>query len=77
MERMKFNYSFLRGKIKEVVGTESEFAGLIGISKVSLSGKLNNKIFWNQDEMILTGQVLKIDNKDLHKYFFTKQVKKT
>lgn len=37
-----FDYSKLKGKIKEVFGTQSAFAKAMGLSGVSLSSKLNN-----------------------------------
>lgn len=39
---MVFNYSKLRGKIREVYGTESAFAVALGMGRVSLSQRLNN-----------------------------------
>ena len=39
---MAFDFSKLRGKIKEVFGTQEKFAKAMGMSSVSLSAKLNN-----------------------------------
>lgn len=36
-----FDYSKLRGKIKEVFGTQAKFAKAMGMSTVTLSAKLN------------------------------------
>lgn len=73
---MVFDYSKLRGRIKEVYETEGAFATAIGMSSVSLSGRLNNKLSWEQPEMILAGELLDIEKEDLHKYFFTRKLKK-
>ena len=48
---MSFNYSKLRGKIKEKFATQSAFAKELGISSVSLSAKLNNRVEFSQMEM--------------------------
>ena len=72
MKRTKeYNYNKLRGKIREVCGKEGEFADLIGISKVSLSNKLRNKVEWTQDEIYAAVGVLKIDADSVYTYFFT------
>ena len=39
---MSWDYSKLRGKIREVCGTQDAFADRIGIGRVSLSQRLNN-----------------------------------
>ena len=38
-----FNYGFLKDKITQVCKTQANFAARLGISKQSLSNKLNNK----------------------------------
>lgn len=39
-----FDYARLRGKIKEVFGTQDAFADAIGLGRVSVSQRLNNQI---------------------------------
>ena len=46
-----FDYRKLRGRIKEKCGTQSVFAGIIGLSDVSVSNKLNNNVEWGQEEI--------------------------
>ena len=70
-----YDYSKLRGKIKEVYSTEGSFSKDLGMSGVSLSGRLNNKLSWNQPEMIKVGILLDIPKEELHQYFFTKELK--
>lgn len=72
---IKFDYSKLRGRIKEVYKTETEFAKELGLSTVSLSGRLNNKLNFEQSEMLKIGELLEIEKEDLHNYFFTRQLK--
>lgn len=55
---MKFNYAILKGKIVEKYNTQKNFAKTFGISERSLSLKLNNKICFTQDEMLLCTKLL-------------------
>lgn len=71
---MKFNYSKLRGKIKEVFNTQEKFAREMDISTTTLSAKLNNKIQLSQSEIEKTVELLKIDKEDIPVYFFDVEV---
>lgn len=73
---MIFNYSKLRGRIREKFGTEGAFASAMGISTVSLSGRLNNKLSFEQPEMIKAGKLLDIPIEELAFYFFERDLKK-
>lgn len=72
-----FDYSKLRGKIKEVFGTQAAFAAEIPMSLVSLSEKLNNKVQFSQREINRACVLLQIAKEDIPKYFFTPKVKET
>ena len=69
-----FDYSKLRGRIREKIGKESEFATAIGMGRTSLSKKLNNRVEFTQNEMKDAAIVLEIDDKDIPDYFFTLKV---
>ncbi len=71
-----YDYSKLKGKIREVFGTQSAFATAIGLSDVSVSNKLNNLIDWKQEEMEKSVEQLNIPFSEIHVYFFTKKVEK-
>ena len=75
MKDITFDYSKLRGKIKEVFGTQSAFAEAMTMSPVSLSEKLNNKVQFNQKEIDRACSLLEIDKDDIPVYFFTPKVK--
>lgn len=68
---MGFNYSKLSGKIKEKYDTQAKFSQAMGVSERTLSLKLNNKISWNQDEIIKACDLLEIPAKKIQAYFFT------
>ncbi len=72
-----FDYSKLRGKIKEVIGTETRFAILLGISRTSLSDKLNNKAEFTQGEIDIATKILKIRADEISEYFFNNKIQKS
>lgn len=71
---MTWDYNKLRGKIKEVSGTQDEFAKKLGIGRVSLSQRLNNQLEFSQDEIFKACRILAIENEDIPLYFFTQKV---
>ena len=71
---MEWKYDKLRGKIKEICGTQDAFVEKLGIGGVSLSQRLNNQLEFSQDEMFKACEILDIDLSELSTYFFTKNV---
>ena len=71
---MSFDYRKLKGRIKEKVDTQSNFAEELGISRVSLSLKLNGKAEFSQREIENACRILDIAPAQIHDYFFTEQV---
>ena len=67
-----YDYSKLKGRIVEVCGTHSKFADQMGITKASLSNKLNEKNYFKQDEIRKAMDILKIENPA--PYFFEKKL---
>lgn len=65
-----WNYSKLRGRIKEKFGTQDAFSDAIGIGRVALSQRLNNKLEFTQDEMFASCDALGISRLDIPEYFF-------
>lgn len=74
-EMKYFDYAKLRGKIKEVYGTQENFATAMLMSAVTLSAKLNNKIPWTQGEINLACELLGVSVEFIPLYFFTEKVK--
>lgn len=68
---MAWNYNKLRGRIKEIFGTQDNFAEAIGIGKVSLSQRLNNKLEFSQNEILKSCEALQLDYSEIPVYFFT------
>lgn len=48
---VSYDYRKLRGKIKEVFGTQDAFAEKLGIGRVSLSKRLTNQLEFSQAEI--------------------------
>lgn len=73
---MAFDYSKLRGKIKEVFGTQDNFAKALGIGRVSLSQRLNNYLDFSQEEIDKAYKLLNLSKEEIPRYFFTTKVQK-
>lgn len=77
MSDLCFDYRKLRGKIKEVFGTQERYAKALGIGKVSLSQRLNNQLDFSQDEMFQSAELLGFSRAEISTYFFTPKVQKS
>lgn len=72
MEKVFYDYSLLRKRIKEKYVNQREFAQKMNMSHVTLSAKLNNKVNWSQSEMIKACDLLDQSDKNILLYFFVK-----
>ena len=64
------SYAKLRGKIREVFGTQDAFADYMGMNAATLSAKLNGKTDWTRAEMEKACPALHIALTEMHIYFF-------
>lgn len=64
------SYAKLKGRIREVFGTNKKFADAINIDASSVSAKLNNKTPWKREEIERACRVLEIPIEQVHEYFF-------
>ena len=71
---MRFNYSKLRGLIKEKFETQEKFAKAMGLSERSLSLKRNGIRPWTQPQIDKACNILGIADDEIHSYFFTLKV---
>ena len=65
------NYSKLRGRIKEVYGTQDEFAKNIGVSTQFVSRRLTEKAEITTRDVMVWSDALGIQNDEINVYFFT------
>ena len=69
-EKYIYNYSSLMGLIKEKYGTQEKFAEVLGLGRVSLSQRLNNKLEFRQSEIKYAVELLEIPKESIGGYFF-------
>lgn len=68
---MAFDFRLLTGRIIAEYGTRSAFADAMGLSKGTLSAKLNNRVKFTTNEIRTACELLGIDTNDIGLYFFT------
>lgn len=71
---MTFDFMKLRGRIREICGTEKSFSELMAWSERTTSLKLNSKIPWKQTEIMEAIKILRLSEGDIPIYFFTVKV---
>lgn len=74
---MAFDFSKLRGRIKEQFGSEKAFADAMGIAQGRLSARLNNKTKFDSEEMVVAAQLLNIPDEEFGTYFFKLKFEKS
>ena len=67
-----FDNRNLREEIKKIYGNQSGFAKVMELSERSISLKLTGARQWTQSEINKAKELLKIEDKDIVKYFFTR-----
>ena len=73
---MQFDYSKLRGRIIEKFGSIKAFAEAYGLTSVTMSNKLNNKVTISTDDIVRMSEpeFLDIPPSEYHTYFFAPKV---
>lgn len=71
MEKLKFDYSKLKGRIIEKCGSQKAFAELLGITDGTLTSKLLGYTYFTQKEIYKTMRILDIEQENPTLYFFT------
>ena len=69
------DYSILKGKIVEKIGSRRELAEKLGINETTLSNKLNNKTDFSREEMKKICKILDEPLIKIIEYFFTETVR--
>ena len=72
-----FDYTELVKLIIFKFDTQENFANALGIGRVTLSAKLNNKVCFNQREIKKAAMLLGIREAEIPRYFFAPKVQKT
>jgi len=74
MSRVVFDYSKLKGRIKEKCNSQKVFADQLGITPGTLTGKLRGYTGFSQEEIFRTADILDIDLGLINLYFFDRKV---
>ena len=75
MSNPEINYDKLKGKIKEVLGTQSKLAESIEVDETTISNKLNGNTYFTQKEIIRIALILNIKFEEIPEYFFRQKVR--
>ena len=67
---MEMTYAKLKGRIVEKYGTQENFCRAIGMSKVSISKKMNGKTGFSQREIIKWCDALDIPLEEVGLFFY-------
>lgn len=73
---MKYDFSKLRGKIRELFGKDEAFAKAMNLSTRSLSLKLTGERYFKPPEISRAIELLQLQPSDIPAYFFTVEVQK-
>lgn len=73
---MNYDYSKLKGKIRELGLTQKDYAKEIGVTEQTLVLRFKNKRPFKQEEIEKTMNLFKEPLENIHLYFFTKKVQK-
>jgi hypothetical protein len=75
-QKLVYDYSKLKGRIKEIFNTQEAFALAVGLSSRSLSLTLSSARGWKQDQIMKAIRVLGLTEADIQPYFFTVKVQR-
>ena len=68
----KYDYRKLRGRIREIIGTEGDFAKAINRSQNYLTNVFKGDSYFSQKDIDLSAEILGIDPIEIGTYFFAK-----
>ena len=68
-----FDYSKLLGKMRELGYTQEKLAKAIGINESTLNLKLNNKGYFDNNQIDRICELLNIRTNEIGSYFYTKR----
>ena len=75
-KKISFDYSKLKGRIKEKCGLQKVFAEKLGITEATMTSKLNGDSSFTQMEICKACEILEISFDKISVYFFTQDVRK-
>ncbi len=76
-DELNYDYSKLKGLIREKCGTHAKYAELLGVSTTTLAQRLGNYQPFTQKEIEITKEKFNLTTEELVAVFFTKTIRKT
>ena len=76
MNCVNFDYSKMKGKIRELNLTQSDFAKMLNISEQTLNLRFKNKRPFTQPEIMKSMEIFEEPIENAKYYFFTEKVTK-
>lgn len=73
-EKTIFDYTLLKGRIKDVYGGQESFAQALGCTLQTINNKLNNRTCFTQDEIILWAEMLDLRPYQIGEFFLNARV---
>ena len=74
---MTFDYSKLKGRIREIYGTYENLLPKLTMSEATLSRRLNGKSYFDSEEILELSDALEIPDEERDLYFFKVKVRKS
>ena len=75
MEVIELNHDKLKGRIKEILGTQSKLADELDLDETTISNKLNSNTYFTQKEILKICSILNIPHEEISEYFFKQKVR--
>lgn len=72
---LRINYDKLKGKIREVLGTQGKLAEYMKLDETTISNKLNCSTYFTQKEILKICRILNIKLEKIPEYFFKEKVR--
>lgn len=70
MDKYEYDYSKLKGRVKEKCGTQTDFAHKIGRSSNYISNVFCGRTYFSQKDIACSSVVLEIEPQYIGEYFF-------
>lgn len=74
---VKYDYSYLRGFIREHFGSNEHYARFLGIGTTALYSRLACNVPFRQNEIDATAKFGNLSGNDIMRLFFTKRIRKS
>ncbi len=75
MVQIQINHNKLKGKIKEVLGTQSKLAEKLELDETTIVNKLKSNTYFSQKEILAICRILNIAKAEIPEYFFKEEVR--